>query len=186
MISLEDDKGDDVLETTNPSVTIDVGEVDEAFKDKLASLTSEFGDVLCEEPGLTEVVELEIDTGSSPPGYQSAYNTPVSVREKVTEEIEWLKKRGYIRESQSPWALPIVTVRKPSGAMRLCVDYKRFNAIMGPAPFYMPMVEDTIEAVAETEIISTIDLNKRYYQVWFVRKISQKQPLSVEMDILSS
>ena len=29
--TLEDDKGDDVLEITNPSVTIDVGEVDETF-----------------------------------------------------------------------------------------------------------------------------------------------------------
>ena len=77
-------------------------------------MTNDFGDVLCDEPGLTELVELEIDTESSPPVYQSAYNTPVSVREKVTEEIEWLKERGYIRESQSPWASPIVTVRKPS------------------------------------------------------------------------
>ena len=83
----------------------------------------------------------------------------------MTEEIEWLKSRGYIRELQSPWASPIVTVRKPSGAIRLCVDYKRLNSVTGPAPFYMPTVEETLEAVAKAKVISTIDLNKGYYQV---------------------
>ena len=39
------------------------------------------------------------------------------------------------------------------------------NAVTGPAPFYMPTVEETLEAVAKARVISTIDLNKGYYQV---------------------
>jgi len=150
------------LGVTNSKVIVEVGEEDSVFQKRLKTRLKGYTDVLCEEPGLTELVELEIDTGDAPPIYQNAYNTPVSVRKKVTEEIEWLQSRGYIRESQSPWASPIVTVKKPSGAIRLCVDYKRLNAVTDTAPFYMPMVEETLEAVAKAKVISTIDLNKGY------------------------
>ena len=39
------------------------------------------------------------------------------------------------------------------------------HAVTGPAPFYMPTVEEALESVAKAKIISTIDLNKGYYQV---------------------
>ena len=87
-------------------------------------MLDKFEDVFCDEPGLTGLVELEIGMGDATPIHQNAYNTPVSLRDQVTAEVEWLKSRGFIRESRSPWASPIVTVRKPIGAIRLCVDYK--------------------------------------------------------------
>ena len=122
--TLEDDTENNMVETTNTTVGIQVGEVNEEKMEKLARIKETFGDVLCDEPGVTDLVELEIDTHNSPPVYQSAYNTPVAVQEKVTEEINWLRDRGYIRKSNSPWASLIVTVRKPRGAIRLCIDYK--------------------------------------------------------------
>ena len=64
-----------------------------------------------------------------------------------------------------PWASPFVTVKKPSGAIQLCVDYKRLNTVTGPAPYYMPTVEDALESLTKAKIISMIDLNKGYYQV---------------------
>ena len=181
--TLEDDTECDKLRVTNPNVQVEVGESDSVFQKKLETLLKGCTDVLCDEPGLMEMVELETDTGDAPPIYQSAYNTLVSVREKVTEEIEWLKSTGYIRELQSPWASPIVTVRKPSGAIRLCM---RLNAVTGLAPFYMPTVEETLEAVTKAKVISTIDLNKGYYQVRVSSGIYLRQPLCVGMGILNS
>ena len=163
--TLEDDTAEDVLEYTNPSVSLEKVEQSDEWKAKLIDLCEKFGDILCEEPGLTNLVEMEIETGSSPPIYQSAHNTPVTVREQVSKEIGWLLDKGYIRKSDSPWSSPIVTVRKPNGSIRLCVDYKKANAVAGPAPFYMPTVEETLEAVAKARMISTIDLNNGYYQV---------------------
>jgi len=135
-----------------------------AYNDRIGSL-HKFEDVLCDEPGLTGLMELEIDTWNATTIHQNAYNMPESVREQVRTEIEWLKSREYIRESRSPWASPIVTVKKPSGAIRLCVDYKRLNTVTDPAPFYMTTVEEALELITKAKIISTIDLNKDYYQV---------------------
>jgi len=79
--------------------------------------------------------------------------------------VNWLLVQEYIRESNSEWASPIVTVKKPDGSIRLCVDYKRVNAVTTPAPFYMPSIEEILEKVGQASIMSTINLNKKYYQV---------------------
>ncbi len=40
-----------------------------------------------------------------------------------------LLELGILRPSQGPWALPAILVTKKDGAKRLCVDYRRLNAI---------------------------------------------------------
>ena len=40
----------------------------------------------------------------------------------------WLKQ-GIIRPSKSPYASQVVIVRKKSGEIRLCVDFRKLNAI---------------------------------------------------------
>ena len=111
------------------------------------------------------MAELTIDTGTHGPIVQRLYNTPLSLRESVDKEIDWLLSRGYIRESQSHWASPMVTVRKPNGSARICIDFKKINAITTPLPFYMPRVEEVLEQVGRSRVLSKLDLSKEYYQV---------------------
>ena len=59
----------------------------------------------------------------------------------------------------------MVTVRKSDCTARLCVDFKAINAITQPIPFYMPRVEEVLESVGKSSIISKLDLSKGYYQV---------------------
>ena len=91
------------------------------------------------------MVEFCIDTGDNKPISQRPYNTPLSLRDSVDKEIDWLLTQGYIRESESQWASPMVTIKKPDGSARLCVDFKQINAITTPLPFYMPRVEEVLE-----------------------------------------
>ena len=126
---------------------------------------SEFDSTMTRELGLTKSVEFGIDTGDHVPIAQRLYNTPLSLRESVDKEIDWLLSKGYIRESESHWASPMVTVRKPDGSARICVDFKRINTITTPLPFYMPRVEEVLEQVGRSKVISKLDLSKGYYQV---------------------
>ena len=59
----------------------------------------------------------------------------------------------------------MVTVRKPDGSARLCVDFKRINAVTRQQPFFMPRVEEVLEGVGKATFISKIDLTKGYYQI---------------------
>ena len=97
------------------------------FKD----LCHEFKDILSVDLGdigKTPLVEMEIDTGNSPPITQKPYTLPLKHAEWVQKELEILEKAGVIVRSVSPWASPIVVVPMRSAPgeppkRRLCVDY---------------------------------------------------------------
>ena len=84
----------------------------------------DYSDTLMKEPGLTDMIRFKIETGDHKPIYQRPYNTPQSLKKSVDDELAWLLKKGYIRPSKSPWTSPMVTVRKPDGTARICVDFK--------------------------------------------------------------
>ena len=121
--------------------------------------------ILTKQPGLTNLTTFEIDTGSAKPIQQRPYSTPVMMKPKVDEEITWLLEQGFIVPSNSPWASPIVTVRKPDGSARLCVDFRKVNALTVQTPFFMPRVEEVIEGIGRATYISKLDLSKGFYQV---------------------
>ena len=81
----------------------------------------EFGETLTKEPGLTKLAEYKIDAGEHTPIVQQTYNTTLTLISSVDKENDWLLAKGYIRESQSNWDSPIVTVCKPNGTARLQV-----------------------------------------------------------------
>ena len=132
---------------------------------EIDKLLGKYEDVLTTEPGLTELTEFVIDTGTTEPIFQRAYNTPASLKDSIDTEIQWLLSKGYIRPSTSSWASPMVTVCKPDGSARLFIDFKRINAVTRPEPFFMPRVEEVLEGVGKATFISKIDLTKGYYQI---------------------
>ena len=54
-------------------------------------------------------------------------------------------KQGHIKPSQSPWAFPIVRVKKKDGTIRLCVDYRKLNSSTPPDPFPTNSIEGCLD-----------------------------------------
>ena len=142
--------------------------LEQTQQQQLESVLDKYKDVLASEPGLTDEVQFGIDTGQAEPIFQWAYNTPASLRSSIDTEIDWLLSQEYIRPSTSPWSSPMVTVRKPDGSARLCVDFKRISEVTRQMPFYMPWVEEVLERVGRSKYISKLDLSKGYYQIRMV------------------
>ena len=83
----------------------------QAFKD----LCMEFKNIFSTDSGnigKTPLLEVEIDTGDSPPITQKPYTLPLKHTKWVQRELEILEKAGVIVRSVSPWASPIVAVPK--------------------------------------------------------------------------
>ena len=162
---LEQDTEEDDVTNRFAEAKVEPQELTEPQQRQLDQLLSKHRKVLDKEPGLTKMVDFDIDTGEAEPVYQRPYNTPIALRKSVDLEIDWLLERGFIRPSSSPWASPMVTVRKADGSARLCVDFRKVNGLTRQTPFYMPRVEEVLEGVGQAKYISKLDLSKGYYQV---------------------
>ncbi len=83
----------------------------------------------------------------------------------MKKELEELEESGIIERSSSPWSSPLVPVRKPDGGVRLCVDYRKLNAITTREPYCMPTLEEMLERVGTGCVLSKVDLAKGFHQV---------------------
>ncbi|OWY96954.1 hypothetical protein PHMEG_00032639, partial [Phytophthora megakarya] len=84
-------------------------------------------------------VVCDIDVQGHMPIKQRARRTPLRVLEKLYELLKGL----LITFSDSPWASPIVIVLKKNGVdIRLCIHYKRVNAVTTTMEYAMPLVDD--------------------------------------------
>lgn len=85
--------------------------------------------------------------------------------EVVKSHINQLLEAQVIRESCSPYASPIVLVRKKDGGLRLCVDYRQLNAKTRKDVFPLPRIEESLDALSGACLFSTMDLASGYSQV---------------------
>lgn len=83
----------------------------------------------------------------------------------VRQHLRELLDSGVIRESDSPFASPIVVVRKKNGSVRLCIDYRKLNLQTIKDAYALPKLEDTFTALTGSEWFSVLDLKSGYYQI---------------------
>ena len=83
-------------------------------------------------------------------------------------KIEEWKQKGFIVESTSPWASPIVVVPKPTDEseekeFRLCIDYRMINLLATLDPFPFPIIDDVIVSFGGCNVFSKIDLKDGFH-----------------------
>ena len=83
----------------------------------------------------------------------------------MKEELKEMERQGIIEPAKSEWSALIVIVRKKDGMIRLCVDYRRLNAISRVDAYLMPRIDDLIDLTGQSKYVSTLDLTKGYWQV---------------------
>ncbi|CAG2200883.1 unnamed protein product [Mytilus edulis] len=146
---------------------IQVGEVLIKFQECFSKNDSDIG--------LTSLTEHTIDTGDAVPIKQHPRRVPLAYAEAEKEAIIELQKKGIIRESSSPWASPIVLVKKKNGKMRPCIDFRRVNLVTrNVSAFPLPRITDCINAVAGSTFFSSLDLTSSYYQIPVKKQDIQK------------
>ena len=139
----------------------------EGFKEEeiVQGLKEEFPEVFSDLPGKATVGQFEIDTGEAAPRRSHPYRVPDRLKEGVRAEVNKLVELGIVVPSTSPWASPVVPVPKKDGSVRVCIDYRKLNEVTSADPYYMASMEEILERVGSSKIISKIDLCKGFYQV---------------------
>ena len=132
---------------------------------ELSELVNEFEHRFRVTPGSTSLIEHEVNLTSSVPIRSRPYPLPYQARESLKRDINKMLEMGVIRESTSPYASPVVVVKKPDGSNRVCIDYRKLNKITVFDPEPMPTAEDLFRQLAGSKFFSKVDLSKGYWQV---------------------
>ncbi len=88
--------------------------------------------------------------------------------------IDEMLRADVIQESSSPWASPIVLVRKKDGSLRFCVDYRRLNAVTRKDVYPLPRIDDLLDQLSGMKVFSTLDARTGYWQIKMEEKSKEK------------
>ena len=153
-------------------------------RSKFKDLCKEYDDIVSKgsgDIGKTLLVEMDIDTGDSPPIAQRPYTLPLQHAEWVKKEIDTLERAGIITKSISPWASPVVIVPKKSAPgeppqRRMCVDFRKLNKLQPEVTNMsggkgcislvpLPKIDELYAKLKGYKVFSTLDLRSGYYHI---------------------
>ena len=143
-------------------------ELPEQWKDRVMDLMTEYSDVFSKhdlDVGHTSAVRHKINLVDDTPFRERS--RPIAARDVMDarKHIQELLDADIIQPSNSPFASPIVLVRKKSGALRLTVDYRKLNKKTIKDAYCLPRIDEAFGRLSGAKWFSVMDLKSGYYQV---------------------
>jgi hypothetical protein len=170
-----------------PRPTFISKKLDPSLREPMIALLKEYSDcfawVYTEMPGLDRSIiehQLPLKKGFRP-FQQRERQMRTEVLEEVKKEIEKMLEAGFIRPCRyAEWISSIVLVHKKDGRWRVCVDFRNLNRATPKDEYPMSVAETLISTAAGNKILSFIDGNASYNQIFMaledIHKIAFKVP----------
>nr|KYP33603.1 Transposon Ty3-I Gag-Pol polyprotein [Cajanus cajan] len=139
-------------------------------KSKTFEGQEEFQDVFPKEVprGLPPVrgIEHHIDLipRASLPNKPTYRSNPQETKE-IQAQVEELVNKGWVQESMSPCAAPVILVPKKDGSWRMCTDCRAVNNITIKYRHPISRLDDVVYDQYGAYLFSKIDLKSGYHQI---------------------
>lgn len=169
-----------------PGLSLPLEGLSKEQRDALGGLLQEYEDVFSsgsQDFGHTTTVTHEIPL-IDPTPFRMPYRRihPKDFKE-VQEHLKELQEAGVIRPSKSPFASPIVVVRKKDGHIRMCVDFRKLNSRTTRDAYPIPRIEESLDALGKAKYFSSLDLMSGYLQVEVVGGDQPKTAFTTPMGL---
>lgn len=114
--------------------------------------------------GCIDSLKLHISLQDPTPVKRTYMSVPKPLHNEVKEYLQDLLNRGWIVQSRSPYASPVVCLRKKDGTLRLCCDYRELNRKFIPDCHPIPRIQDMLDSLTGSSWFSVLDQGKAYHQ----------------------
>ena len=163
------------IEINNISTSIEIldeenlnFDLSEIENDKLKAIFNKFKKIFAKNDfdlGSSDVIKHTIDVQGNYPIRLKPYRPPFKQKEEINRQIEEMLEHGIIRPSKSPWAAPVVLVKKKSGEMRFCINYRQLNNVTKKDSYPLPRIDDILDKMSGKTLFTTLDLASGYFQI---------------------
>ena len=93
------------------------------------------------------------------------YRVPLTQKAELKRRIDELFAAGHIERAQSLFGAGVLFVEKYDKTLRLCVDYRRLNAITIKDVYPTPRVDTAIDSMKDSRFFAKMDLRSGFYQI---------------------
>jgi hypothetical protein len=138
-----------------------------ALSVEIQSLIQEFASLFDKQSGLpprSHCHNIPLIQGATP-FWLRPYRYNTAQKDEIERQVADLLQSGMIQPSNSPFASPIILARKKTGDWRLCVDYRRLNALTVKNKYLLPVIDELLDELHGTVWFTSLDLSSGYHQI---------------------
>ncbi|RAL60705.1 hypothetical protein DID88_010023 [Monilinia fructigena] len=126
------------------------------LQDKLPAFLPRHADTL--PPRRAWDHKIELMPGKEPPYFKNRPLLSPLELEVVRKWIDDNLSKGFIRESRSRSAAPLLLAAKPGGGVRICQDYRGLNNVTIKNRYPLPIVRETLDALCNATVYTKLDI----------------------------
>ena len=158
-----------------------------AASDTLTKLLKEFDDLFMKykaDIGKCKIAKhpVEVEPGAVPQREGARRMSPDKA-ERANQEVRDLLALGMIQPSLSTWASGIVMVKKKSGELRFCCDFRPPNEVTIKDAYPLPRIDESLARLGKAKIYTSIDLAWAFWQIPVRKADRQKTAFACELGL---
>ncbi|GKB78522.1 putative reverse transcriptase domain-containing protein [Tanacetum coccineum] len=84
---------------------------------------------------------------------------------ELSEQLQELSDKGFIRPNSSPWGAPVLFVKKKDGSFQMCIDYRELNKLTVKNRYPLLRIDNLFDQLQGSSVYSKVDLRSGYHQL---------------------
>ncbi|GKF73622.1 hypothetical protein Tco_0219954 [Tanacetum coccineum] len=121
-------------------------------------------DLLDLPPARPVEFQINIILGAAPVA-RAPYRLAPSEMKELSEQLQELFDKGFIRPSSSPWGALVLFVQKKDGSFRMCIDYRELIKLTVKNQYPLLRIDDLFDQLQGSSIYLKIDMRSGYHQL---------------------